>query len=164
MPFPPSKRKPRRRSAPVALALTSLMDVFVIILVFLLMSYSSEGEMMTVDPRLKLPVSTAAQMPKPKLAILLTTEDIVMDGVKVTSVREAMSGTDYTIPAVLAALNKNTEKVKFIARNNPSFKFTGDVNIQGDEKIPFSLVERVMYTCGQAGYGNISLAVTSSDK
>lgn len=165
MPFAPSKRKPKRRGdGPINLSLTSLMDVFTIILVFLLMSYSSEGEIMTADPRLKLPVSTSSQSPKLKLSVQLTTDDVIVDGVKVTTVKEAMSGEDYLVKPIFEALEKNTERVKFIAKSNPSMKFTGDIIILGDEHIPFSLIERVMFTCGQAGYGNISLAVASSDK
>jgi len=53
------------------------------------------------------------------------------------------------------------KKVKFIEKNNPSFKFTGEVMIQGDKGIPFILLEKVMYTCGQAGYSGISLTVIS---
>lgn len=165
MPFAPSKRKPKRRGeGPVNLSLTSLMDIFTIILIFLLMSYSSEGEIMTSDPRLKLPVSTSSQSPKLKLSVQLTTDEIIVDGIKVTTVQEAMSGEDYLIKPVLAALEKNTERMKFIAKSNVALKFTGDIVIMGDVHIPFSLIERVMYTCGQAGYGNISLAVASSDK
>ena len=135
--------------------LIPLIDIFTNILLFLLMSYSAEGNILTVDPKFKLPVSTSRQNPKEDV--------IIMEGERITGVREIMAVTDLSIAPLYEALDENTKKVEYIARNNPSFKFTGDVIIQGDKKIPFLLLEKIMYTCGQAGYNNISLAVFSRE-
>ncbi|MEK7773735.1 MAG: biopolymer transporter ExbD, partial [Deltaproteobacteria bacterium] len=70
---------------------------------------------------------------------------------------------DMEIPPLSGELNDNTKKIDFIAKNNPSLKFNGTVLIQGDKRIPFAVLEKIMYTCGQAGYSNISLAVFSSE-
>lgn len=143
--------------------LIPLIDIFTNILLFLLMSYSAEGNILTVDPKFKLPVSTSRQNPKLKLVLQVTEDAIIMEGARITEVRGVMAVTDLSITPLYEALNENTKKVEYIARNNPSFKFTGDVIIQGDKKIPFLLLEKIMYTCGQAGYNNISLAVFSRE-
>lgn len=164
MPAPSLKRKSRRSPGEATLTLTSLMDMFTIILLFLLVSYSTEGEMVTADPnKFKLPVSTSLKKPEMRLIIQVTPEEIIIDGGKVAEVKEAIENQDYIITPLLEALDSNTKKAEFIAMNNPSFKFKGDVIIQGDRRIPFVLLEKIMVTCGQAGYGNISLAVLSRE-
>ena len=164
MPFAPSKKKKRRsRLTETTLSLTSMMDMFTIILLFLLVNYSAEGIVVTDPKKLSLPLSTSQKTPIRKLDIQITVEDIIVEGVKVMNTKDAMESQDYSIKPLLHSLNENTKKVEFIAKNNPSFKFTGEVMIQGDKGIPFILLEKIMYTCGQAGYGGISLAVISRE-
>ena len=140
-----------------------MMDMFTIILLFLLASYSAEGDMLAVGPDLKLPVSTATEASKINLLIQITSDDIIVDGVSVAENKDALKGEDLLIKPLFEALNKNTMKMGFIAKDNPSLRFTGELVIQGDKKIPFLLLEKIMYTCGQAGYNNISLAVFSRE-
>mgnify|MGYP001581099687 CR=1 FL=1 len=164
MPFAPSKKKRRKPGIVLAtLTLTSLMDMMTIILIFLLKSFSAEGDILAADPKLKLPVSTSRDAPKMKLIIQLSTDDIILDGLKVAEVKDAGSSQDLLIKPVYDALMKNTKRMEFIGRENPSLKFAGEVVIQGDRRIPFDLLKKIMYSCGQAGYGNISLAVMSRE-
>ncbi len=160
-----ANRRYRRRSRYVvgSLMLIPLIDIFTNILLFLLVSYSVEGNIVNVDSRFKLPVSTSQATPKLKLNVQVTPDDIILDGERVAGVKEALSKQDISIPLLHDALNENTKKVEFIMKNNPDFKFSGEVMIQADKSIPFLLLEKVMYTCGQAGYGNISLAVMSRE-
>lgn len=164
MPFPPSKRKRKRSRIVVAsLMLTSLIDMFTIILLFLLQSYSMQGDVYNIDPKLKLPVSMAREAPNMRLIVQVTTDDLIVDGKKVASLAGLAEGKDLVIGPVLEALNRNTGKVEFIERSNPSFKFRGEVMVQADRRTPFKVLEKIMYTCGQAGYGNISLAVFTGE-
>jgi len=164
MPFLPSKKKKRRsRLAVTTLTLTSMMDMFTIILLFLLKSYSAEGDILTADPKLKLPVSTSKEPSKMKLIIQITNEEIMVDGIKVTEIAKNMDDGEFLIKPLFDTLNKNRIKTEFISKNNPSIKFKGEVLIQGNREIPFSLLEKVMYTSGQAGYSSISLAVISRE-
>ena len=160
---PLRKKRSRKKNIVGSLMLVPLVDIFTNILLFLLMSYSAEGNILTVDPKFKLPVSTSRQNPKLKLVLQVTEDAIIMEGERITGTQEIMAAKDLSIASLYEALNQNTKKVEYIARNNPSFKFTGDVIIQGDKRISFSVLEKIMYTCGQAGYNNISLAVFSRE-
>ncbi len=162
MPSPPSKAKKRRSSiGAAAISLTSMMDMLTIILLFLLKSFTSEGQALTPDPRLKLPVSTATQTPKQTLVIQVNSDDVIVDGVKVADAKEALAEKNLLIGPLLDELNRQAKKTEYIASKNPNVRFTGEVLIQGDRRIPFVLLEKLMFTCGQAGYNGISLAVTS---
>lgn len=161
----PSQKKNRGRSKSTIaeLNLTSLVDIFTIILLFLLKSYSAEPEILVPNPKLKLPISTASEAPVMKLIVQISSDDIIVEGENIVRVVDALETEETLIKPLLEALNRSTEMTEFIAKSNPLIKFTGDVIIQGDKEIPFILLEKVMYTCGQAGYGNISLAVISRE-
>jgi biopolymer transport protein ExbD len=159
----PSKKRRNKSGVGVpGLSLTSMMDMLTTILLFLLKSYSSEGEIVTSDPRLKLPVSISTQAPRPRLLVQISIDDIIVDGVRVAGVEESVKSKDFLIKPMHDELNKHAKRAEFIAMNNPDVKFTGEVLVQGDKSIPFALLEKIMFTCGQAGYNGISLAVTSS--
>lgn len=158
------KKKHRgSRSVIPTLNLTSLVDIFTIVLLFLLKNYSMESDTLVPNPKLKLPVSTAREAPVMKLVVQISTDNIIVDGVNTVKVTDALKTEGPLIKPLLDELNKNVQKTEFIATNNPGIKFTGEVMIQGDKRIPFILLEKVMFTCGQAGYGNISLAVISRE-
>src|SRR3989304_6009881 len=96
MPFAPSKKKKRRsRLTETTLSLTSMMDMFTIILLFLLVNYSAEGIVVTDPKKLSLPLSTSQKTPIRKLDIQITSEDIIVEGVKVMDTKDAMENQDY---------------------------------------------------------------------
>jgi len=162
MPFAPSKKKSKRSKIVVGtVTLTSMMDMFTAILFFLLASYSAQGDILTVDPRFKLPMSTATQPPRLRLIVQATPDDIMVEGRRVSGVKEALREGGFLIKPLFDELNEQAKKSEFIAAKNKAVKFTGETVIQGDKTIPFALLERIMFTCGQAGYNTISLAVTS---
>lgn len=163
MSFAPSKKKSKRSKIVVGtVTLTSMMDMFTAILFFLLASYSAQGDILSVDPRLKLPVSTSTQAPRLRLIVQATSNDIIVDGIRIADVKEALAKEELIIKPLFNELNEQTKKTEFIASKNKAVQFTGEVVIQGDKAIPFVLLEKIMFTCGQAGYNTISLAVTSS--
>lgn len=160
-----SDRKKHRRSRYVvgSLMLIPLIDIFTNILLFLLISYSVEGDIINADSKfLKLPVSSSRETPKMKLNIQVTADDLIIDGESIAKVKDILKDSDLSIQPMLNTLNENTKKVEFIANRNSAVKFTGEVMIQADKSIPFILLEKIMYTSGLAGYSNISLAVISA--
>lgn len=162
MPAGPSrKRRVRRGSAVAYLSMVSLMDMFTIVLLFLLQSFSTESETFAVSPKFKLPASTARETFKSRLTVQITSTEIIVDGKKVADIADVPEKGDMLIKPLEQELNALTNRSAFIAEANPSVKLTREVIILGDKGIPFSLLEKVMFTCGQVGYNNIYLAVTS---
>jgi biopolymer transport protein ExbD len=139
------------------------MDVFTIILLFLLKSYSAQGDIMSVDSKLTLPVSTSTEITRGSLLLQVTSKDIIVEGDVVVSVKDAMAGNAMLVEPLFAKLNEIAKRTEFIAQKNTALNFTGLIVIQGDKRISFRLLEKVMYTSGQAGYNGISLAVTKGE-
>jgi biopolymer transport protein ExbD len=153
-------KEPERRHRNIEIRLTSMIDVFTILLVFLLKSFSAEGEIMHVSPDINLPLSTAQKPPLRALIVTVNRNyDIMVEGKHVAKGKEVLKSDDLVIEGLLIELARQKERTEQIAKYNPSVKFTGFVTIQGDKQIPFKLLERIMYTCGQSAYSNINLAV-----
>ena len=143
--------------------LTSLVDVLTILLIYLLQSFSSEGEIITLSKDLMLPESSAKK--KPELAVVLTINNkyIIAESKHIVSVEQVLSSTDLIIPELDKWLFERRTLTQKIERYSTSTKFKGDIIIQADKHIRFRLLKKIMYTCGQQGYNNFSLAVLKKE-
>lgn len=153
-------RKRNKRNVQVTLKLTSMIDMFTILLVFLLKSFSAEGQIVTVAPDLILPESTAQKPPQTTSVIAITNELILIDGKQVASVSEYLSSNTLLIPGLANELKNIRAISEKIGEISTDMGFTGKISIQGDKEIPYQLLKKVMYTCGQIGYNDILLTVT----
>jgi biopolymer transport protein ExbD len=139
--------------------LTSLVDVMTILLIYLLQSFSSEGEIVSLSKNLMLPESSAQK--KPELSVVLTVNNdmILAEDKQITTTAKVLSSDELLIPELDAWLQQRRELTQKIEQYSTKTKFKGDITIQGDKRIRFTLLKKIMYTCGQQGYNNFSLAV-----
>lgn len=139
--------------------LTSLVDVMTILLIYLLQSFSSEGDIVTVQKDLILPESSAQKRPELNVTIAINTSYVMVENQKIVEVKQVLASDDLLIPELNEWLRKRREATELISKYSTTTEFKGDVTIQGDKKIRFRLLKKIMYTCGQQGYNNFSLAV-----
>lgn len=157
---PLSKKFRHRKSLePPKLNLTAMVDVFVVLLIFLLKSYSAEGNIITTNKGLELPVSTSSLQPELTLTLTVTKDAIHVEEKKVVEVQVIQDTSELLIPALARELDYQVERARFIAGINPTVKFEGKVTILGDRSLPFQVLEKVMYTCSSSGFNEIALAV-----
>ncbi|MEZ4387291.1 MAG: biopolymer transporter ExbD [Candidatus Krumholzibacteriia bacterium] len=132
--------------------LTSLVDMMVILLVFLLKSFSMDGQLVTPARDLRLPESTVDQAVEPALTVEVSTSGIALDGARVAALPtpDAELGDPGIagLRAALAALPAPADAAP--ARR---------VNVQCDHRIGFAVLKRVLFTCSEAGYDELSLLV-----
>ena len=158
-------RRKRRRpihahTVHTPLRLTSMMDILTTLLLFLLKSFVVEGEVITPVPGVTLPESSSNSAPQASVVVAIFDDTIMMDGQVVAKVSRVNGSDDLYIEPLADKLNEAREHVIEIARlRGEGEEFRGRVAIQGDRKIEFSILQRVMYTCGESGYEEISLAV-----
>ena len=148
----------RRNQQSSKLNLTSLMDIFTI-LVFFLMVNSGDVEVLQSDKNISLPDSVSEQRPDLALLVKINAEDIIVQGrsvAKVSSVlaqdQELIAGLDKELQYLASRKPLVTEEEQEIGRS---------VTIMGDKDVSYTLLKRVMATCAQADYRNISLAVNA---
>jgi biopolymer transport protein ExbD len=157
-------RRRKERNSIAQLSLISLMDIFTILLLFLLVHLSGEEIVLPSSEALQLPASTAQKLPRPNLTVMVTDKDILVEGKSVMKVSEALRQESATLPPVKQELIRLAERTKQIAKQNPSVTFTGHITVMGDRKIPFQLLRKIMTTCAQAEFPHIALAVIQKDK
>lgn len=150
------RRQKRLKRRPL-LNLVAMMDVFTVLVFFLLANYS--GTMLALEPdKVRLPESLAAQQPRDTLVVTVTPQDIYLQGDRVASAASAMRSSASDIAALRDALQERNPGEPGSSAP-PAQRTVPEVTIMGDQAIPFRLLKKVMITCSRAGYGNISLSV-----
>lgn len=135
--------------------LVALIDIFTILIFFLM---SSTGiEVLSSARAVKLPESTAEKLPRETVVITVSATDIVVDGRKVASVSEALAGEDDLIAPLKAELDLQAGRQTIRKENEAQAKA---ITIMGDKGIPYRLLRKVMYTAARANFGDVAFAVT----
>ena len=153
----------KRNKGSAVLNLVSLMDIFTILVFFLLVN-SSDVETLPNAKDVQLPESIAEEKAKETVVILIGEEDILVQGTPVAKVADVMNIQGNDIPALREALKSQNDRV--LRRESQDDIASREVTIMGDKEIPYRLLKKVMATCTASDYGQISLAVLqkSSDK
>ncbi len=134
------------------LNLVSLMDIFTILVFFLLVN-STEVETLPSDRGLTLPESVSRELPRETVVVAVTLNDILVQGRRVASVADVMASEGTVIPELVEALRAQHSRALRASLEG------AEVTIMGDRELPYSLLRRIMATCTEADYARLSLAV-----
>jgi len=141
------------------LNLVSLMDIFTILVFFLLVNSSAQQLPNAKD--VKLPTTVSSKLPKENLVLAITKSSIIVGGRKITDIDSVLNNKDAVIPALV-------EELKFQAGKYQLYKREKDkphsVTIMGDENIPYKLLSKVLATCRAANYTQIAFAAYQKKK
>jgi biopolymer transport protein ExbD len=140
--------------------LISMMDILTVLLLFLLKSYVAGGEVMVPPTGINLPSSNADAPPQASLVVAIDDDEILIGNERVATLAEALGDPGLEIAPLTAHLQAVQQQQDEIARLRGAEPAQHRVaTIQGDRDIEFRVLQKVMYTLGQNGYENISLAV-----
>ena len=148
-----------KRNKQGALNLVSLMDIFTILVFFLLVSSSNVQELPN-SKDISLPTSIAKNVPKETLVIAITQENIIVQGTKVSSISDVLSNSETLIPMLEKELNFQSSKSSAILADGKG----RSVTIMGDENISYQLLRKILATCRQSNYTNIAFAAVQKAK
>jgi biopolymer transport protein ExbD len=154
---PIEKRAARkeRNKQQLDLNLVSLIDIFTI-LIFFLLSAATEVETLPSFKAVKLPESNAEAQPKQTIVVTVSGEEIIVDGRKVADVAEVMKLADDVIPTLKAELELLAKR-QVVRKENEATRTA--VTIMGDKDIPYKLLRKVMVTSARANFSDVSFAV-----
>ena len=150
------KRMSRNRLKPVKMNLTSLMDVFTILVFFLLVN-SSNTEVLETPKSIKLPDSVVEEKPRETVVIFVSPDEVTIQGEAVVRVADILAADGQNIAPIGTRLARLSESV--IGLKTRAVAESQEVTILADRSVPFSVVKKVMSTCTSQGYDRISLAV-----
>lgn len=145
-----------RNKKDATLNLVSLMDIFTIMVFFLMMN-QSDVEVMSNDD-ITLPNSSAETQPKTTINLMISADDIVVQGRAIASVKDVlvMKPDQELIPALKKELDYLASKTQATAQE---LELGRPITIMGDQGIPYKVLKRIMATCQKAKFTQISLAV-----
>lgn len=171
-----SRRNRKKLAAGFELNLTSMMDVLVIIVVFLLKSYATSTNSFNTAPGLSLPISGSPDMPPDSLQLIITPESMTFESERILdfvlssgSIESADAVYEFKktdldeggrrIIPLYDALLKARDKQEILRAKSQArdaegkpLPFEGILAIQADKSIPYETIRRIMYTAATAGY------------
>ena len=149
-----------RHKADAQLNLIPLIDILSVMVAFLLV-YSTEVEVIQNSKGIEIPQSIAQTAPKQSVVVMITREDLFVQGEYIAKVKDIEATTSPLIAPLSAALKRpmlvgQTTTEQDIAQR--------EITIMADKALPYEVLKRVMQTCTDADYGKISLAVIQKEK
>ena len=150
------KRMQRNRLKITKMNLTSLMDVFTILVFFLLVN-SGSVEVVEAPKDVTLPESQVQMKPRETVIISVSPDEVLVQGRLAGTVEDVLGGETLTLDNVRAHLAELKENV--IGTNTAAVATSQEVTILADRSVPFIVVKDIMSTCTSEGYENVSLAV-----
>ena len=136
--------------------LTSLMDVFTILVFFLLVN-SASSQVLEPPKKIKLPDSVVETKPKETVVVMVTENQVMIQGEPVVAVEDIVKSKQ---DAILEISNKLQElKKNVIGISTKAISESREVTVLSHKTVPFKVLRKVMSSCTFAGYEKVSLAV-----
>ncbi len=158
----------RTKIAMVDLDITSLLDILVIMLVFLLKSYNSSGIIFNVPPSVKLPISQSQEINTSGTIVQVSPRKIWVDE-KIVLDKDKDNANIYDqnkrrIIPLYNELIKKRDLIKEIKYSSKDAKdFTGRVNLVVDKTIKYSEIKKILYTTAEAGFRQYKFIVLGEE-
>lgn len=150
------KRMGRNRLKLTKMNLTSLMDVFTILVFFLLVN-SGSVELLEAPKNVSLPESRVESKPRETVVIFVSAEDVLVQGEMVARVDDILEGREGTADPINARLAELKDNI--VGPSTLAIAGSQEVTILADKSVPFVVIRKIMSMCTNEGYENVSLAV-----
>jgi len=154
-------RHERRHRADAELNLIPLIDIMSVMVAFLLV-YSADVEVIQNSKGVEVPQSVAEVLPKQSVVVMITKDQLLVQGELVTSIAEIRGAKTQLIEPLRAVLER-----PMLAGDPTAGDLEGaprEITVMGDKSLPYDVVRKVMATCTAADYSRISLAVMRKEE
>lgn len=155
------KSRGRRDTSVPEINITALLDMFVMLLIFLLINFSAAtSQSMKVSGFMDFPKSVSDKKPVDVLTVVVDKYNIIVDGRVIAKHNKGviqekyLDETKFRINPLYDILVRHSEKTRYIASINKKLKSEGMIVLQMDKDIPFSFLRQIMFTAGQAEYND----------
>lgn len=145
----------KRGGGSLDMNLVALIDVFTILIFFLLIQMGP-AELLASPKAVALPASTAEKLPRETLVLVVSDDDVLIDGRKVATVSQVAAATEDVIAPIKAELDLQAQRVAVKRENQTA---TNPITILADKDIPYRVLKKVMVTCAAANFGDVSFGL-----
>ena len=150
-----------RKSVDHQIPLIPFIDFLIVLVIFLLMSFSASGELVAQQPTITMPQAKNTEQIEISPIVAVDERVITLDGTRVADTQtQGQSAQVDRIEPLIQGLEAEKRKWETI---HPSEPFAGQVIVQADRNIDFRVVKKVMFSAAAAGYGNVSFAVNQAE-
>jgi len=149
-----------RNKADAELNLIPMIDILSVMVSFLLV-YSTEVEVVQNTKSIELPQSISEQRPRETVVVMLTKDDLFVQGERIASVNDIRSSTDLIIAPLRAALKRPMLVGQAMTEKDIAER---EITVMADKNMPYEVLKKVMSTCTDADYGRISFALVQKEK
>ena len=170
------KRRGHKRSVTAVLSLTAMVDMFTVLVIFLLQNYNATGEILYIPKEVTLPKANRVLELKPSLVVTVSSKEVLIDKTRVATFEEVKNSTDWVIPNLRDQARVMIEKARVEQEAKLQNKLSKVVNstigaepedpeawkkvtIQADKEIDYLTLKKIMYSVYEAGGGPINFAV-----
>jgi biopolymer transport protein ExbD len=151
-----------RKSVDHQIPLIPFIDFLIVLVIFLLMSFSASGELIAQQPTITMPDAKNTQKIEISPVVAIDERVITLDGTRVADTQtQGQSAQVDRIEPLIQGLESEKRKWETI---HPSEPFAGQVIVQADRNIDFRVVKKIMFSAAAAGYGNVSFAVNQREQ
>jgi biopolymer transport protein ExbD len=153
-----------KKSGYADLLITPLVDMFVIIVLFLIANFSATGEVLMMTHDIQLPEAANVKEVELHPVVMVSNEQVSISGTIIGRVEDFSKDEYLNIPALeekLRDMKKQYEDLHAMAKDDAN-PFKGDINIQAHKDVEYAVIKRVMFSCATAGYNNINFAVLTA--
>jgi biopolymer transport protein TolR len=149
-----------RHRADAELNLIPMIDILSVMVSFLLV-YSTNVEILQNNKGIEIPQSIAEQQPKQTVVVMVTKDQMFVQGELVESVADIRSNNGNILEPLRAALKRPTVVGQEVSEKDLADR---EVTVMADKALPYEIIKKVMATCTDADYGKVSFAVLQKDK
>ncbi len=149
-----------RNRADAELNLIPMIDILSVLVAFLLV-YSTEVEVVQNSKNIQIPESIVTNKPRETVVVMLTKDELFVQGERVASIAEVQASPDPIIGPLRDALKRPMLIGKRMAERELAER---EITVMGDKNLPYEVLKKVMATCTDADFGKISLATLQKDK
>lgn len=142
-------------SESTGMMLTSLMDIFIVLVLYLLVN-QSDGVNIEPPYRVVLPDSGVDTMPRPSIMVVLSDQDVKIQGESIVSMADVKASRELEIEPIRKAIVRVKSEAE---QKKDQAGVATEVTIVADRGVPYKVLKKVMLSSSNAGYGKISFAV-----
>jgi biopolymer transport protein TolR len=149
-----------RNKADADLNLIPMIDILSVMVSFLLV-YSTEVEVVQNTKGIEIPESISQQKPKETVVVMLTKDELFVQGELIAKLTEVQASPDLVIAPLRLALKRPTLVGEAMTAKQIAER---EITVMADKTIPYEILKKVMSTCTDADYGKISFALVQKEK
>jgi biopolymer transport protein ExbD len=148
------KKRGGKKGMVTGLMLTPMVDMFSLLVIFLLQCFSTSPEMLVINKDVTLPSASTGKEIKDAPVLAITSEGVFMDQESVGTVAEVLANPTRLMQR-LSDLRRRWVK------SNPSGEFPGEITLQAHKDVSSTTISQIMAMLPSQHYGSIQLAVVA---